>query len=177
MATICFDIKRVDDNYVCIQHCNTNVFEYNYHLPLSFYPRERNGKNCWWLKDKYYRYVWIVVEKDKSGIERIAWACNDKVWLNKSIKQFFSDKEIRVIKLPFEHVLFTRQMSDGTKIPIYETTDLGGTFKIWCPIDLNEKYHIYADGYEEVEPTVTYADGFEFRERNFKWIPPKMLGE
>ena len=30
MSTICFDIKRVDENYVCIQHCNTNYFEYGY---------------------------------------------------------------------------------------------------------------------------------------------------
>ena len=89
MSTICFDIKRVDDNYVCIQHCNTNAFEYEYHLPLSFYPRKRKGEEHWWLTDNKYRYVWVVVEKEESGIERLVWACNDKVWLNSSVKEFF----------------------------------------------------------------------------------------
>ena len=178
MSTICFDIKRVDENYVCIQHCNTNKFEYEYHIPFSFYPRQRKGKDHWWLADKYYRYVWLLVGKDETGIEQIFWACNDKLWTNHAIREYnfrqFTD--IRVVKLPFERVEHIAKIG-GEEIPIYITTDLGSAFKLWCPVELNEKHHVYADHYEEIEPTVTEVDGFEFKERNFQWVPPKMLGE
>ena len=78
MSTICFDIKRVDENYVCIQHCNINYFEYEYHLSLSFWNKTDGRKKHWWLTDKKYRYIWLLVGKDHNGIERIFYACNDK---------------------------------------------------------------------------------------------------
>lgn len=182
MSTMCFDIKRVDDNYVCIQHCNSNVFEYEYHLPLSFYPRQRRGKNNWWLEDKKYRYVWVVVEKQDTGIEKPIWTCNDKIWLNSTVKLYFRDKNIRIIKLPFESITDGVELSDGTKIPSYKTTDLKDKFKLYCPVDLNEKYHVYTDHYEEIEPKIEEEielDGQKtiFKRRQFKWVAPKMLGE
>lgn len=179
MSTICFDIKRVDDDYVCIQHCGMNEFTYQYHLPLSFYPRERKGKEHWWLEDKKYRYVWIAIKKEKeTGIERPVWACNDKIWFNSAVKEFFKDDEIRVLKLPFDE-----KVSTGNKnFPYrYETTDLKNRFKLYCPVDLNEKHHIYADHYEEIESTIDKVveldngKKFEFKTRQFKWIPPKQL--
>lgn len=174
MSTICFDIKRVDDDYVCIQHCDFNEFDYEYHLPLSFYPREIKGKENWWLTDKYYMYVWIALEKSESGIEKIVWACNDKRWFNSSIKMFFNDKEIRVIKLPFRHVIKRVTIND-TVIPIYETTNLKDRFKIYCPVALNEKYHIYTDHYEEDETIEEKIDETTFMTKTYKWIPPKQL--
>ena len=175
MSTVCFDIKRVDDNYVCIQHCNTDTFQYQYHLPLSFYPRKRKEEDRWWLTDKKYRYIWIVIEKEDSGIEKPVWACNDKIWLNRSIKEFFKDKNIRIIKLPFE--IKDKYTYDNKDYVRFVTNDLSDNFKLYCPIDLNEKYHTYYDHYEEIEPTIEIIEGFEFKTRNFKWVPPKMLGE
>lgn len=183
MSTICFDIKRVDDNYVCINRCNIDTFEYEYHLPLSFYPRKRKGRDHWWLTDKKYRYVWLLVGKDETGIERIFYACNDKVWLNSSLKEYTKEnrstlvrefKDIRIVKLPFEQVDKVVEINKNF-VPIYKTNNLKNKFKLWCPLDLNEKHHIYADHYEEIEPSITCVDGFEFKERRFKWIPPKYL--
>lgn len=182
MATICFDIKRVDDEYVCIQHCDLNKFEYEYHLGFSFYPRTRKHKNHWWLEDKKYRYVWIVVEKDKdTGIERIVWACNDKVWLNHTIRSMFADRSIRIVKLPFNRIKHRVSLFNNMAA-IWETNDMKDKFQLYCPADLNEKHHIYSDHYEEIEPKITGTaeiDGkiIEFKERQFKWIPPKYLEE
>ena len=178
MATICFDIKRVDENYVCIQHCNTNYFEYEYHLPLSFWGRTNGRKKHWWLSDKKYRYVWLLVGKDQSGIERIFYACNDKVWTNKvkrdhEMGSCFEDyKDIRFIKLPFEYISGYGCLPDGTKFPHYKTNDMQDQFKLWCPIEANEKHHVYAAGYKEVEPTI---DKWGFKTRHFEWIPPEYL--
>lgn len=150
MSTICFDIKRVDDDYVCIQHCNTNYFEYEYHLPLSFYPRKRKGKDHWWIIDKKYRYVWILVGKDMvTGIETIFWACNDKVWLNHILKIFKSEwascyAYIRIVKLPFESK--EKFMYKGKEHTRFVTSDLKDKFKLYCPVALNKQYHVY---YEE----------------------------
>lgn len=174
MSTICFDIKRVDDDYVCIQHCDLNEFNYQYHLPLSFYPRKINGKEHWWLTDKYYKYVWIALEKLESGIEEIVWACNDKRWFNSAIKVFFKDKEIRVIKLPFNHVI-KRVTIDDIVVPVYETTNLKDRFKIYCPVSLNEKYHIYTDHYEEDKSIEKKIGDETFMTKTYKWIPPKQL--
>ena len=44
-------------------------------------------------------------------------------------------------------------------------------------IPINEKHHVYADHYEEIEPKVEVVDGYEFKTRQFKWIPPKYIGE
>lgn len=191
MATICFDIKRVDENYVCIQHCNMNHFEYQYHLPFSFYPREINGKEHWWLNDNKYRYVWIVIGKDSEAedIEKIIWACNDKRWLNNSLKYFTKNydhpnsftkcKDIKIIKLPFEEKVKT----DNINFPYrYISTDMQDKFKLYCPMNLNEKYHIYTDHYEEVESEIEAVieideEKQEFKRRKFKWIAPKYLNE
>ena len=178
MSTICFDIKRVDENYVCIQHCNTNYFEYEYHLPLSFWNKTDGRKKHWWLTDKKYRYVWLLVGKDQNGIERIFYACNDKVWTNKAKREYeagryFGDyADIRFIKLPFERITGYGCFSDGTKFPRYETNDMQDQFKLWCPVDLNEKHHTYAAGYKEVEPI---EDEWGFKMRRFEWIPPEYL--
>lgn len=171
MSTICFDIKRVDDDYVCIQHCELNKFDYECHLGFSFFPRKEKS----WLEDKYYKYVWVVIEKADSGIEEIVWACNDKRWLNRTIKLFFKNKDIRIIKLPFHHVKERVTLQEDTTIPIYETTNLKDKFKLYCPVELNEKHHVYTDCFQEIEPTERRLGDFVYKERQFKWMPPKYL--
>jgi hypothetical protein len=179
MSTICFDIKRVDDDYVCIHHCDTNTFGYEYHLPLSFYPRKRKGEDHWWLVDKKYRYVWIVVGRDNiTNIDRIFWACNDKIWLNNTIRSFKEDwkrfyTNIRIIKLPFQ--IKEKYEYDHKEYTRFVTSDLKDRFKIYCPVALNEKYHIYTDHYEEDEFIEEKIGETIFMTKTYKWIPPKQL--
>jgi len=152
MATICFDLKRVDGQHICIQHCQINKFEYNYHIPFQFINTTNNRKKHWWLEDKTYKYVWILIGTDYSGSERIFFACNDKIWTNQVKKQYDSNdpyfahySNIRIVKLPFEHkIKYYNDFFKEQRIK-YNTNNLKDQYRIYCPVTLNNKYDLYKE--------------------------------
>lgn len=174
MSTICFDIKRVNKNYVCIQHCDIDHFEYEYHLPFSH--RETKEE-----KTEDFRYVYILVGRDDDNVDKIFYACNNKKWFDK-VKEQCDKKEawtdyhlIREMKLPYQKMIGKRYLENlNLWVRDFDINDMQDNFKLWCPIKKNEKLHIYAEGYKELEPIY---DEFGFKQRRFEWIAPKYLNE
>ena len=176
MSTICFDIKRKNKDYVCIQHCGINAFEYSCHLPFSF--RDGGRKRSYKI-DSQYKYVYLLTGKDETGIERIFFATNSLNLFKKTQKScekgnaYADYSRIRAIELPFEKISGTRYIENlGIWVNDYETNDMQGEIELYCPIKKNEKYHVYCDRYEETETTYNECG---FPQRNFVWYPPKDL--
>ena len=145
MSTICFDLQRLDHDYVAIKHVKEGTSEYNCHRGLHF-TNETNGrkKSCW-LHDKKYRYIWVLIGYHKDGYEEICFVCNDKVWTNRvkrnyekggdgdlSLNRYNSFTHFRIVKIPFDKVDHYVCMN-GWTFPHYITNDLGEDFVLYQP--------------------------------------------
>lgn len=137
MATICFDLQRIDDEYMAIRHVKFGTSEYNCHRPLHFTNHTNKVKKHWWLEDKHYKYIWVLIGYKKDNCEDICFVCNDKVWTNQ-VKRKYEKKEtffndyvsLRIVKIPFEKKIGT---SSNFNIPIYKENDLGDDFVLYVP--------------------------------------------
>ena len=157
MSTMCFDIRRVDDDYVCIYRAGHNAFQYSYHIPESSYNNLLEEDNT-----KYYRYHYVIVGKDQSdgGIERIIFSTCDKKHAHDVLKEYKDENswmhhaditDYRLIRFPIykykyfikDHKRYT--MFGDTKYYFHSQTSniLHDSVKLYCPVDLNRKHKVY----------------------------------
>ena len=142
MSTICFDLQRLDNNYVAIKHVKFGTSEYNYHRALHFTNHTNGVKKNWWLEDSKYKYIWVLVGYTKDDYEEICFVCNDKVWTNR-VKRSYDKKErfyqdyisTRIIKIPFEKV---GGWSLEHKFKLYKENDLGENFVLYIPENIRQ---------------------------------------
>ena len=160
MSTICFDIKRCDENNVCIQHADLNFFEYEKHLPFSFksYDDSRND----YVQDENVVCIYVLVgeDKDYEGIETLLFSSNSlsNCILCKKRYQHERYKNLKILELPL-------WKKEGLR---YIQNDMKDQIKIYCPEKLNEKYHVYASEYKKIEET-------EGDFPKYQWVPPLPL--
>lgn len=168
MSTICFDIKRVDDNYVSITHCESNKFEYSHHLPFSYWGTVTDYDT--YPEDSQYRYVWVLVGKHKEygGIEVIRWVTDSYKHMLEVLHER-QDKtsddydpnisDYRIIKLPWDkkETVFVEALK--RYFERYSENDLQDQFKLYCPKKLNEKYRVY--GTYTREPDSDSTEGYK----------------
>ena len=145
MSTICFDLQRIDDDYVAIRHVKFGTSEYNCHRALHFTNHTNKVKKNWWRTDRHYKYMWVLIGYTKQDYEEICFVCNDKVWTNQVKKQYdrkefpFRDYiSTRIIKVPFEK---QTGVSPNWHIPIYKENDLGDKFVLYIPKSKNVNYY------------------------------------
>lgn len=145
MATICFDLQRLDHDYVAIRHIKHGTSEYNCHRALHF-TNETNGrkKSCW-LHDKKYRYIWVLIGYYKYEYEEICFVCNDKIWTNRA-KRYYENgiisgsksySNFRIVKIPFEKIDHYVCIN-GWTLPQYVINDLGDNYVLYSPIEEGE---------------------------------------
>ena len=161
MSTICFDIKRCDENHLCIQKGDLNAFEYQEHLPFSFKPYE-DPKNDY-VEDETYRCVYILIGKnnDYEGAEEILFATNSLgccIYQKRLKSKIEKWTDLRVQEVPL-------WIKNGA---LWAENDLKNQITLYCPEKINEKYHIYASGYKKISEDSEGPPKFE-------WIPPLPL--
>ena len=145
MSTICFDLQRIDDDYVAIRHVKFGTSEYNCHRALHFTNHTNKVKKNWWLEDSRYKYIWVLIGYRKEDYEEICFVCNDKVWTNQ-VKRSYDKQEYgrkdyistRIVKIPFEKLKTTNKT---WKFRIYEENDLGDKFVLYIPKRKNVNYY------------------------------------
>lgn len=157
MSTMCFDIRRVDDDHVCIYRAGHNAFGYAYHLPESSWNNLLDEDNT-----KYYRYQYIIVGKDMGygGIERIMFSTCDRNHAYDVLSEYEKGTgylhhenvtEYRLIRFPiYRNVYFTKDhkrytMFGDKKFYFHrqESNILHDSVKLYCPVGLNRKHRVY----------------------------------
>lgn len=145
MSTICFDLQRIDDDYVAIRRVKFGTSEYNCHRALHFTNHTNKVKKNWWLEDYKYKYIWVLIGYTKQDYEEICFVCNDKVWTNQVQRDYakggvYSSEYIstRIVKIPFEK---TDGWSLDHKFRIYKENDLGDNFVLYIPKNKNVKFY------------------------------------
>ena len=132
MSTICFDIKRKDENYLCIQHAELNKFEYSTHLPFFFWAKSENN---WYDETETERFVYLLVGKDEkyNGIERILFACNDKNDCDNKITEIENCYDLREIKLPLWKISHKYVPELNREITFSNENDMMDRILLYCP--------------------------------------------
>lgn len=85
MSTICFDIRRADDQHVCIKYGDLNHFDLPKHLPFAYWNQDKPYPE---RRGKRYVYAVVVRDLDYDGIERILFATNSKMALTNFLREY-----------------------------------------------------------------------------------------
>lgn len=177
MSTMCIDIRRVNDDYVCIYQAEHNHFSWPTHLPQSSWngvdPKDEDN-------NYFYNYFLVAKNYYYGDIEMILYSSRDRNHTYKILKEckkgkksalFYFDTchDYRVIRVPiYRYVPFRVKLEDGN---VYNgrrqvINKLKDEYRLYCPKDLNKKYKVYG----------TFGD----RKKNGKeryWTSPRKLGE
>ena len=175
MSTICIDVKRVDDNYVCIYQAEHNHFAWSTHLPQSSWNNIIEDD-----ADNNYRYNYFIVAKNSEcgDIEEIIYSSFDKTHTydilkgcqDKNSDALYYDEryhDYRIIRVAiYRFIPYSIKLEDGKIHRGYalKVNKLKDEYKLYCPKDLNKKYRVYG----------TYGE----RKKNGKgcyWQSPRTL--
>ena len=153
MSTMCIDVRRVNDDYVCIYQAEHDHFSFSTHLAQSSW----NEKSIEDDKGDYY-YNYFIVAKDEhyKNIEVILYSSCDKKHtyeiLNGCLRRderalFYYEycHDYRIIRVPiYKYIPYTAKLSSGVWHGHRQKINkLGDEFKLYCPKDLNKKYRVY----------------------------------
>ena len=153
MSTMCIDIRRVNDDYVCIYQAEHDHFSFPTHLSQSSWNDIDEDDN-----DMKFYYNYFIVAKDThyENIEVILYSSCDKNHTYKLLEEcqkrdkdalFFFENcyDYRVIRVPiYKYIPYTAKLNSGVwhwhRRKINKLCD---EFKLYCPKDLNKKYRVY----------------------------------
>ena len=176
MSTMCVDIRRVDDDYVCIYRAEHNHFDWSEHLGQSSWddidPGDSDGKFD-------YNYFLIAKDINAGDIERLIYSSRDKkrsyeilddIQKRRNGALFYYPRchDYRLIRVPiYKYTPFSVRLSNGEiyKGHRQKVNKLQDEYKLYCPVKANKKYRIYG----------TYLNKRKKNDKGCYWTCPKTL--